>query len=146
MLYVIHIRFLISPDGRRRICATNPTCSRSVFSNHHQDQCTHTISQRRQKQSSLQHFRSDYLHTLFLRKRRPASRHRTILGATQGACDATQPDSEKRIVKSMSAPRRNVVLPQSDTCHNRQALPASQGLQTLLLGHPPWRQHTASTK
>ena len=74
----------------------------------------------------MQHFRSDYLHTLFLRKRRPASRRRTILGATQGACDATQPDSEKRIVKSMSAPRRNVVLPQSDTCHNRQALPASQ--------------------
>lgn len=98
-----------------------------MFSNHHQGQCAHTISQRIPKYSHpCKHFQSDYLHTLFLRKRRPASRRRTILGATQGACDATQPDSEKRIVKSMSAPRRNVVLPQSDAHHNRQALPTSQ--------------------
>lgn len=116
-----------SPDGRRRICATNPTCSRSACSNHHQGQCTHTISQRELSCSSLRTLSVGLpAHPLPYEERRPASRHRTTLGATQGNCDATQPDSEKRIVKSMSAPGRNVVLPQSDTCHNRQALPASQ--------------------
>lgn len=93
-----------------------------------------------------ENFQSDYLHTLFLRKRRPASRHRTILGATQGACDATQPDSEKHIVKSVPAPGHSVVLPQSDACHTQQALPASQRFQPLLLGHLSWHRHTASAK
>ena len=69
-------------------------------------------------------------HPLPYEERRPASRRRTTLGTTQGICGATQPDSEKHIIKSMSTPGRNVVLPQSDTCHNRQALPASQDYES----------------
>lgn len=78
LLYVIHIRFLISPDGRRRICATNPTCSRSACSSHHQDQCTHTISQRRLETVIFATLSVGLpAHPLPYEERRPASRHRT---------------------------------------------------------------------
>ena len=77
-MHIICVCLKISPDGRRRICDTNPTCSKSVYSIHHQDQCTHTISQRRPETVIFATLSFGLpAHPLPYEERRPASRHRT---------------------------------------------------------------------
>lgn len=141
--------FEISPDGRRRICATNPTCSRSAYSSHHQDQCTHTISQRRLETVIFATLSVGLpAHPLPYEERRPASRRRTTLGTTQGICDATQPDSEKHMLKRRVSARTKCRtasvghLPQSASATRitKVSSPATRP-PALVPAHSLYKQH-----
>lgn len=67
---------------------------------------SHYKSKRTKIWSSLQHFQSGYLHTLSLTRRGvPLHATEQLLEKNQGICGATQPDSEKHMLRKRVSTR-----------------------------------------